>query len=265
MERTQIGSLQYLRTPEIPVPHCFTTRLGGVSTGYLASLNLGIHRGDDPENVRKNYDILGKALGFDSRNLVLSTQTHSTIILEVGEKEKGAGLYGPEMPECDGLITSTPGIALMVFTADCTPILLWDSATGAVGAVHAGWRGTAGNIAGKAVAAMTKAFGTDPKNLHAAIGPNIGSCCFETDADVPEALLAAYGSEINPYIRREGEKYFPDLKKINALALQNAGVTAIDLSTDCTVCNPELYWSHRVVGKQRGSQGALILCQGEPL
>jgi YfiH family protein len=126
--------------------------------------------------VLKNYEILGDALGFEPGKLVLSHQTHTDIVLRVGEKQAGAGLFAPELPECDALITNEPGVGLVIFTADCTPILLQDSVTGAVGAVHAGWRGTAADIAGKTVAAMTREFGSDPADIRAAIGPNIAQC-----------------------------------------------------------------------------------------
>ena len=132
------GNLEYLTAEGISAPHCFTTRLGGVSEGYLRSLNLGMSRGDNPENVRKNYAILGEALGFDPKKAVLSRQVHSNIVLPVGEGDWGAGLYTQPLPDCDGLVTNTPGTALVVFTADCTPILFWDPVTGAVGAAHAG-------------------------------------------------------------------------------------------------------------------------------
>ena len=144
-------------------------------------------------------------------------------------------------------------------TADCTPILLHDPVTGAVGAVHAGWRGTAGRIGAKAVEAMVHAFGCDPQNIRAAIGPNIGACHFETDGDVPEALCKAYGAEAEPFITQIGEKFYPDLKAINALGLAQAGVVHVERSTECTVCSCQRFWSHRVTGGNRGAQGAIIL------
>lgn len=254
-------SLEYYRAEPIATPHCFTTRLGGVSSGYLDSLNLGIHRGDSPENVLKNYAILGDALGFDPKQTVLSKQTHSDIVRKVGRKEWGAGLYAPELSQCDGLITNEPGTALVVFTADCTPVLLWDPVTGAVGAVHAGWRGTAAGIAGKTVKAMEAEFGAKPENIRAAIGPNIGQCCFETDSDVPDAILAAYGEAAKDYIRAGNEKYYVNLKAVNALNLRQAGVEDISVSDCCTACQNHRFWSHRVVGNERGSQGAVILCK----
>lgn len=254
------GPLEYLAAEGIMVPHGFTTRLGGVSQGTLSSLNIGIHRGDRWENVLKNYEILGNALGFNPKNLVLSHQTHTDIVLTVGEGEAGSGLFAPELPECDGLITNEPGVALAIFTADCTPILLHDPVTGAVGAVHAGWRGTAASIAGKAVAAMTREFGAQPRNIRAAIGPNIGVCCFETDRDVPEAMLAAFGEEARPFLFPKGDKYYANLKEINALVLRRAGVQHIEISTECTVCQCHRFWSHRVTKGERGSQGAIIVC-----
>ena len=258
----KIGALEYLTAEGIAVPHCFTTRFGGVSQGYLDSLNIGIHRGDDWENVLKNYEILGEALGFDVRKVVLSHQTHTDIVLRVGAAEQGSGLFGPELPECDALVTNEPGTALVIFTADCTPILLHDPVTGAVGAAHAGWRGTAAAIAAKTVEAMVRHFGSRPADIRAAIGPNIGQCCFETDGDVPDAIRAAFGPEVETWIRRNGEKYYVNLKEVNALVLRRAGVKHIDISTDCTACQNRRFWSHRITGGQRGSQGAVILCEG---
>lgn len=255
------GALEYLISEDISCPHCFTTRLGGVSRGHLASLNIGIHRGDAPENVLKNYEILGKSLGFDVKNLVLSHQTHTDIVRVVTEKDAGAGLCAPELEECDALITNTPNLALVVFTADCTPVLLHDPVTGAVGAVHAGWRGTAAQIAGKAVAAMAREFGSRPRDIRAAIGPNIGFCCFQTHADVPQAMVESFGTEAEKWIRPSDEKYYVNLKALNALALRRAGVTQIQISEDCTVCQSHRFWSHRVTQGERGSQGAIIVCK----
>ena len=255
----QKGPLEYMAAEGISVPHCFTTRLGGVSRGHLASLNIGVHRGDAPENVAENYRRLGEALGFS--HLVLTRQTHSDIVRPVTLADADRGLTQDAWPECDGLITNTPGLALVIFTADCTPILLHDPVTGAVGAVHAGWRGTAASIAGKAVAAMAREFGSRPSDIRAAIGPNIGVCCFETDADVPEAMAEAFGEEASPFIFPKGDKYYVNLKEINALVLRRAGVRQIEISTDCTVCQSHRFWSHRVTHGDRGSQGAIIVCR----
>ena len=261
MQTVVKNDLHYLVAENIPVPHCFTTRKGGVSEGYLAAMNIGTRRGDKPENVLKNYDILGNAIGFEPKKSVHTKQTHTDIVRVADRSLWGAGLYGPELDPCDALITNTPGTALVVFTADCTPVLLYDPVTGAVGAVHAGWRGTAANIVGKTVDAMRANFGCQPENIRAAIGPNIGKCCFETDRDVPDAIFALLGAESATYITQKGDKFHIDLKGVNACLLHKAGVRSVDISTACTACDPDLYWSHRKVGSNRGSQGAIILCK----
>ena len=255
----KFGSLELLTAENIPAAHGFTTRLGGVSKDYLESLNLGAHRGDDPQNVAKNYEILGNALGFSVKNLVLTNQVHGNLVRVVSRSDGKNSLSNRDYPECDGLVTNDPGTALMVFSADCTPILFYDPVTGAVGAAHAGWRGTAAKIAATVVETMETAFGCDPKNICAAIGPNIGSCCFETDADVKDAMLAAFGDDAKPFITPKNGKFFVDLKSINALCLRKAGVENIEISTHCTACRPDLFWSHRVTRGHRGSQGAIII------
>ena len=258
----KVGTLEYLTAEGIKVPHCFTTRFGGVSEGYLSSLNLGIHRGDEPENVVRNYEILGEAMGFDIHDLVFTRQTHTDIVRVVDAGNRGEGLFREVEPECDALVTNTPGVTLAAFTADCTPILLHDPVTGAVGAVHAGWRGTVADIAGKAVRAMAEQFGAKPENIRAAIGPNIGVCCFETHADVPDAVRAVLGPEAEGFIVPAGEKFRVDLKGVNAWLLRRAGVRDIEISCDCTACQPERFWSHRRVGNDRGSLAAIIVCEG---
>ena len=262
MERIRLGNLEYLRAPSISAAHCFTTRYGGVSEGHLASMNIGPSRGDKPENLLKNYEILGNAVGFDPKNCILTKQTHTDFVRPVTAMDAGTGLYRPAFPPCDGLVTNTEGLALVVFTADCTPVLLYDEVTGAVGAVHAGWKGTAQDITGKAVEAMVKNYGCDPQNLRTAIGPNIGQCCFETDEDVPDALLEAYGEAILPHISTRGNKFYVNLKAVNAYALARRGVESIDISTDCTLCQTDRFWSARKHRDNRGSQGAIIVCKG---
>lgn len=253
-------TLEYLCAEGIAVPHCFTTRYGGVSGGAQASLNLAYCPSDTMENVEKNLHILADALDFDPKKLVMTRQIHSDIVRVVTEKD-ALGLCHRDYPECDALVTCTPGVTLLVFTADCTPLLFHDPVTGAVGAAHAGWRGTAKAIGVKTVEAMVSNFGCKPENIRAAIGPNIAQCHFETDADVPQAMRAAFGEEVERYIEKRGEKYHLDLKGINALALGRAGVTHIEISGACTYCQCDRFWSHRVTKGVRGSQGAVICCK----
>lgn len=258
----KLGQLEYLTAEGISAPHCFTTRLGGVSKGALESMNIAIKLDETPENVTENFRILGDCLGFGIEDLVLTHQTHSDIV-RIVDRSDCHGCFHRDYPDCDALVTCTPGVALTVFTADCTPILFHDPVTGAVGAAHAGWRGTASAICAKTVEAMVRAFGCDPSNIRAAIGPNIGFCHFETDADVPEAMREAFGPEVEPFIRKKGEKYYVNLKEINALILRRCGVHHIEISGECTMCQPLRFWSHRITGGNRGSQGAIIVCKEE--
>lgn len=245
-------------------PHGFTTRLGGVSTGHLSSMNLGLSRGDSRDNVLKNYEILGEAIGFDPHKTVQAVQVHGKAVRLCTEEDWGKGLYAHTDYEADGLITNVPGTALVVFSADCGTILLEDPVTGAVGACHAGWRGTALGIARETVLAMVRAFGCDPKNIRAALGPCIAQDCFETDADVPQAMLAALGEEARPAIIQTGAKYHVDIKYLNRVFLQKAGIRPehMDTSPLCTACDPELFWSARRHGDRRGSLGAIIVAGG---
>lgn len=259
----KFGNLEYTTCDALTPAHCFSTRLGGVSEGHLSSLNLGIHRGDKPANVLENYRILGNAVGFELKDLVFTRQTHTDIVRRVDASNAGEGLFFPVEPECDALVTDTPGLTLAVFTADCTPILLHDTVTGAVGAVHAGWRGTVAGIAAKTVEAMMKYYGTKPEDVVAAIGPNIGLCCFETGDDVPDALRACLGAEAEEYIRPCGAKFLVDLKGANQRILERAGVKRVEQSRECTACRTDRYWSHRKVGLKRGSMAAIIVCGKE--
>ena len=261
IKNKRYGKVEYLKADGIKAPHCFTTRIGGVSEGIFSSMNLGLHRGDDPEKVAENYRILGKCIGFELEDLVLTHQTHSDIVRKVGRGDC-AGIDSHTYPESDGLITNEPGVALVVFTADCTPILLHDPVTGAVGAVHAGWRGTASGIVKNCVEAMVREYGCDPADIHAAIGPNIGQCCFQTDREVPDAMIAALGNAAKEFIEQRENKYYVDLKEMNALWLRRSGVRNIEISISCTACRPDRYWSHRVTNGERGSQGAIIICKG---
>lgn len=257
------GNLEYLTADALEGSvHCFSTRRGGVSEGHLASLNLGVHRGDAPENVYENYRILGEAVGFAPENTVFTKQEHTDLVRCVGRANCGEGLLREQTQVCDAQITDEPETALVAFTADCTPILLFDPVRRAIGAVHAGWRGTALGIAARTVEAMERTYGCRPENIRAAIGPCIGACCFETDADVPEAMQKALGAEAERCITKHGEKYFVDNRALNRIWLARAGVRTIDVSEACTMCEPERFWSHRVTRGQRGSLAAIIMLPG---
>lgn len=254
------NAITYLRSDALEgVTHGFSTRPGGVSPAPWDSLNLGVGRGDTMENVRENYRRFCNLLGTDDRRAVLSKQIHEDVVRHVTEDDAGKGLYCPrDYTSVDGMVTDVPHLPLVVFSADCNVILLYDPVQPAIGACHAGWRGTALGIAAKTVNEMARLFGCKSANIRAAIGPAIGQCCFETDEDVPAALRAALGDEVEPYIAWDGRKYHIDLKAVNALWLRKAGVEQIDICDHCTACRGDLYWSHRKMGNDRGAQIAMI-------
>ena len=222
------------------ISHGFTTRLGGVSEGIYASLNLGLSRGDDRERVRENYRRVCNALSVDINQMVLSCQVHGDRVRRVTEADLGKGLDRAVDYEADGLVTDVPGATLVVFGADCLTILLADPVKRVIAAVHAGWRGTASGIVERAVEAMVDGYGCHTESILAAIGP---------------------GESARPFFAEgTGRKFKVDLKGLNALRLKNCGVltTNVDISGDCTLCKPKKYWSHRYTKGQRGSQAALI-------
>ena len=254
----KINGVTIMTSLNIATAHAFTTRFGGVSTGIYESLNLAQRADDDLENVKENYDRICKVLGISTDDIVCSTQVHGTHIRVIYRDDCGE-LFKSNTNQADGLITQTPGTALMVFVADCVPVLLYDPVKKAAGAVHAGWRGTAADITGIAVQKMISEFGCSPENIKAAIGPCISGCCFETDSDVPDALLKTLESNAKRCYIKKGNKYFVDLKVANSLMLKNAGLKDIKVSDECTSCLDNKYWSHRKTQGRRGTQAAVIV------
>lgn len=240
--------------------HGFSTRKGGVSQPPFDSLNLGIGRGDDPVALSENYRRFCGAVGVEMDRTVLSKQVHETTVRICTAEDAGKGLFQQRDYTADALVTSEPNLPLVVFSADCGVILLYDSVQRAIGAVHAGWRGCAAGILEKTVQTMQTAFGTHPRDIIAAIGPCIGPCCFETDDDVPQAMLAALGQAAEPHLVRQGAKWHVDLAGLNRTWLLRAGLLPehIDVCGLCTACRPDLFWSHRKMGEARGAQIAAI-------
>lgn len=243
------------------VVHGFATRLGGVSTGPYAQLNLGVTRPDERQAVRENYRRFCAAIGADGNSLVMTHQVHEDTIREASRGDVLDDLLDPIGYEADGLITNQPGLCLTIYYADCIPVLLYDPVKKAIAAVHSGWRGTSLGIAPKAAAKMTALYGSDPADILAAIGPGIGPCCFETHDDVPTAMAARLGPGVTPFCKPLAHgKFAVDLKGIIRWQLIQAGLTDrhVDTLALCTACHPELYWSHRKMGDQRGNHAAML-------
>jgi hypothetical protein len=236
VQRKECGGVVYYAAEALGTPHGFSTRLGGVSTGVYASLNLGLNTGDDPALVRENFRRFCDAVHVDLDRMVCSHQVHLDQVRVVTEADAGKGLDRPRDYEVD-------------------PVRR------VVGACHAGWRGTALGIAARTVEQMVRTYGCHAADLRCAIGPGISQCCFETHADVPEAMQKALGDGCAPYIHRNAEdRFHVDLKGINRLWLERSGVLPeqIAVSDACTACDETTFYSHRRTGQPRGALTAVI-------
>lgn len=262
------GDLVYLTFPILEkmegIIHGFSTRLGGVSQGDVGSMNLSYSREPSRENVRENHRRLAEALGYEPESMVWSDQTHTTHVRAVTEADRGIG-YDRPLPyrDVDGLITNVPGIPLVTFYADCVPLLLVDPVHRAVGCSHSGWRGTVENMGGATLRAMARAYGTDPADVRAAIGPSICQDCYEVSRDVISRFQEAYEEKDWPllFYEKENGKYQLNLQQACRLNFIRAGVPEGQISMPdlCTCCNPELLFSHRASGGKRGNLAAVLM------
>ena len=245
------------------VKHGFSTRKGGVSTGIFSSMNLNFKRGDDPDAVMENYRRMAAALNMRVEDMVLSDQTHTTNVRVITEEDRGKGILKPQdSSDVDGMITNVPGIVLVTSYADCVPLYFVDPVRKAIGLSHSGWKGTVGHIGQKTVWKMHEVYGSEPKDIVAAIGPSICQSCYEVSDDVAEAFRANFTADeaADILLDKGNGKYQLDLWKANWYVLTDAGILPEHLSvTDlCTACHPDLLWSHRKTNGQRGGLSAFL-------
>lgn len=245
------------------VKHGFSTRKGGVSTGIFSSMNLNFKRGDDPDAVLENYRRMAAALNMRVEDMVLSDQTHTTNVRVITEEDRGKGILKPQdYSDVDGMITNVPGIVLVTSYADCVPLYFVDPVRKAIGLSHSGWKGTVGHIGQKTVWKMHEVYGSEPKDIVAAIGPSICQSCYEVSDDVAETFRANFTADeaADILLDKGNGKYQLDLWKANWYVLTDAGILPEHLSvTDlCTACHPDLLWSHRKTNGQRGGLSAFL-------
>lgn len=249
------------------VKHGFSTRIGGISEGYLGSMNLSFTRGDDPERVRENFKRIADAIGFCAEDLVLSSQIHDTKIRVVKREDKGDGILRETMPGIDGLVTDEPGIPLYTSYADCVPLLFYDPARRVIAMAHSGWRGTVAKIGAKMIHFMEEHYGSRPGDIIAAIGPSICKKCYEVSEDVAEAFAGIFSKEEQKLVfeSKGGGKYQLDLWKANELILLQAGISRehMDITDLCTCCNSDKLFSHRASHGKRGNLGCFMILDGD--
>jgi len=232
-----------------------TTRLGGVSRGPFATLNLSCAVPDDPEAVAENRRRVLAALGLGPECLVGAEQTHGDGVAVVGPADAGRGVVPGRdpVPAADGLVTAEAGLFVFVQVADCYPLVLFDGRQGVVGLAHCGWRVTLLGLPAKLAETMVRAFGSRPGELWAVVGPGIGPCCYEVGPDVARAarLKLPHPEEA---LRRRENRTFLDLPAAIGQWLKAAGLAPAQILGRglCTGCRTDLFYSHRAAGGLTG-------------
>lgn len=256
-ERNEAGRLVYYTIPAFErtglVRHCFTTRLGGVSEGEAASLNLGFQRRDKRENVLENYRIVADAIGVEAGKLVASNQVHGDTVRIVTAADCGKGIVREsDIVGVDALVCSEADVPMVTYYADCVPVFFLDPHARVAALAHSGWRSTVRRISVKVIEAMRQ-LGCVPGDILVGIGPSIGQCHFEVDADVAEQFEAQF-------VLARGEKYYVDLWGVIAGQLRSAGVRDenITLASLCTFCHHDEFYSHRADHGKTGSLAAIM-------
>lgn len=246
-----------------------TSRHGGVSTGPFASLNLGGKTEDDPQNVRENRKRVASLFEKEAKQLVFAKQIHSANIAQVPK-----GFEGGAFDDADALITDARQTPLVILTADCAAVFLYDAHNHVIGIAHAGWRGTVAGIAADTVRRMHAAYGSFPHDIIACIGPSIGPCCYEVGDEVINAVGEAMSEHMDEVLVEPdmasagsfrvsvnaGRKHF-DLWRANEIMLAEVGVpeAQIEISRLCTSCRTDLFYSHRAEKGITGRFGGFLM------
>ena len=255
--------ISYRILDDIPwLKNAVSTRLGGVSKDYLATMNLGFNRGDLDENVIRNHEIFANVIGVNPKNIVTGNQTHTTNVKVVTKDDCGKGIYRDRnYTDIDGLITNEKGIVLATYYADCVPLLIVDTKNKAIGLSHSGWRGTVGKIGKVTIEKMGELYGTKPEHIVACIGPSICQKCYEISEEVAVQFKEAFPDNIKEIlIDKVNGKYQLDLWECNRINFKEAGVLPenIKVTDICTCHNTDVLFSHRGHNGKRGNIGAFL-------
>ncbi|MFC5532194.1 peptidoglycan editing factor PgeF [Cohnella yongneupensis] len=242
----------------------------GITAGFTTrhASNTALHVGDDPDSVIANRKQIAQMLGWSFEVWTCAEQVHGNDVKVIAREDVGSGRYDRDsaIQNTDALVTNLPDVLLAMFYADCVPLYFYDPHTQSLGLAHAGWKGTVADIASRTVGKMTEAFGAEPANVRAAIGPSIGGCCYEVD----EAVLRHVRPVVNTLFE-DGEKasaeriVMPardgrarlDLKLLNRHLMIKAGIlpSNIEMTLWCTGCRKDLLFSHRM---ENGNTGRMM-------
>ena len=238
--------------------NAFSTRLGGVSSFPSDALNLAYFKGDERESVAENRRRFLSALGAERAMIVTARQTHSTDRCVIDSTDQ---IRGPQ-PDCDAMTTKMSNVLLAIQTADCLPVLIADTATGTVAAIHAGWRGTAGRITERTVADLMLSHGVNPRTCIAALGPTACAECYEVGTDVIERYKKEFGYWKNVLVNfKEGGKAHLDIRAANVQQLAFCGFDEdrIHVADYCTMHQNDLFFSYRREGRNQPSSVGRLL------
>ncbi len=268
MIRSEVGQVavySFARLAAAGAQNFATTRLGGISGGPYTALNLGYSVGDEAAAVAANRRLLYAAVGAVEGDVVTCHQVHSTNVMSVGDGARGRGAVSATnmIPNTDALITDRPDLFLFLRFADCVPIVFCDPQHGAVGLAHAGWKGTVGDIVGVTIAAMTRAFGSRPEAMLAAVGPAVGACHYTVQDDVATQVRTKlpFWKDI---LTSKDDGFGLDLPEANRRLLLAAGVpeASVEMSGLCTACHTDDFYSHRAENGKTGRFGVLVSVAG---
>ncbi len=255
---TQNNSIPYFQSTILQecdfLTHAFCTRQGGTSREDYASLNMSFLEGDEEFRVLQNWSKLAEAFAIPVEQFLVLNQVHGDRIFVIEPQ----GRYFPPHNEFnyDAIVTNRTGLAICIKTADCVPVFIADKVQKVIAVVHAGWRGTASGISAKVIRLMKNQYGSLPHDIMAAVGPSIAPCCYEVDSITADAFGAQKCKESFLFPQAMKNKYLLDLPEANRRQLLNCDIpeTNIELSGYCTMCNQDIFFSHRGSGGVTGRQ-----------
>lgn len=255
MPFTRTNGIHYLTFESFAnLPHGVFTRRGGVSPAPWDSLNVGGSVGDDIAHVRENRLRSFRTLGRDPASIHDVWLVHGTDVVYAEQPRD----LNEKAPQADLLFTDNPKVTLYMRFGDCVPLLFHDPRKGVVGISHAGWLGTVRGVAAASIRAMRARYGTDPRDVRAAIGPSIGPDHYEVGADVAEKVRASFGAQAEALLEPRGDRFHLDLWQANRLQLEAEGVEHVEVPGVCTACHLDDWFSHRAEKGKTGRFGAII-------
>lgn len=231
-------TLEILRSDSLSnVAHGFFTRRGGASSGIFFGLNCGVGSSDQREIVTINRARVAEAMDVPPDHLAFVHQVHSADVVTVSDPKK-------DRPRADAMVTTTPGVALAILTADCQPVLFCDAQAGVVGAAHAGWRGALDGVLEATVDAM-ETLGAARAQIRAVIGPTISQRAYEVGPEFFESFCDATPDNARFFANGEGDRYLFDLPAFGLHKLRQAGVGHAEWTRHCTYSDAERFYSYR--------------------